>query len=84
MLATIIMQHVFAVDIATVFAPAATFPDFGSLVSVIVKNAVVFAGIISFVLLILGGFSVIVGAGSGDTKKLEGAERPSREQLWGY
>ena len=54
-----------------VFAPAATFNTFGSIVTVIVKNAVVLAGIISFVLLILGGFSVIVGAGSGDTKKLE-------------
>ena len=65
------MHQVFAVDIATVFAPANTFNDFGSIVSVIVKNAFVFAGIISFVLLILGGFGVIVGAGSGDTKKLE-------------
>jgi hypothetical protein len=66
---------VYAVDIADVFAPAATFPTFGLLVSVIVKNAVIFAGIISFVLLILGGFSVIVGAGSGDTKKLEGGRK---------
>jgi hypothetical protein len=66
---------VYAVDIATVFAPANTFKDFGSLVSVIVRNAVIFAGIISFVLLILGGFSVIVGAGSGDTKKLEGGRK---------
>jgi hypothetical protein len=65
------MQQVFAVNIRDVFAPATTFNDFGSIVSVIVKNAVVFAGIISFVLLVLGGFSVIVGAGSGDTKKLE-------------
>ena len=62
-----------AVDIGdpTVFAPAKTFNDFGSIVSVIVKNAFVFAGIISFVLLIFGGLGVIVGAGSGDTKKLE-------------
>ena len=62
---------VYAVDIKTIFAPAATFNDFGSIVTVIVKNAVVFAGIISFVLLILGSFGVIVGAGSGDTKQLE-------------
>lgn len=65
------MQQIFAVNIKDVFAPASTFNDFGSIVSVIVKNAVVFAGIISFVLLILGGFGVIVGAGSGDTKQLE-------------
>jgi hypothetical protein len=62
---------VYAVDIKSIFAPANTFNDFGSIVSVIVKNAFVLAGIISFVLLIFGGFSVIVSAGSGDTKKLE-------------
>ena len=55
----------------SVFAPAQTFPHFGDIVTVIVKNAVVFAGIISFVLLILGGFGIIVGGGSGDTKQLE-------------
>ena len=66
---------IYAVDIKDVFAPAATFGDFGSIVSVIVKNAFVFAGIISFILLILGGFGVIVGAGSGDTKKLEQSKK---------
>lgn len=66
-----------AVDIGNsqVFAPAGTFTNFGSIVSVIVKNAVVLAGIISFILLILGGFGVIVGAGSGDTKKLEQGQK---------
>jgi hypothetical protein len=64
---------IFAVDIGdpSVFAPAATFNNFGAIVTVIVKNAFVFAGIISFVLLIFGGLGIIVGAGSGDTKKLE-------------
>lgn len=62
---------IYAVDIQDVFAPAATFNDFGSIVTIIVKNAVVLAGIISFVLLILGGFGVIMGTGSGDTKQTE-------------
>ena len=69
------MEHVFAVvEIGGpngVFLPGRTFSTFGEIVSLIVKNAVVFAGIISFILLIFGGFGVIVGAGSGDTKKLE-------------
>lgn len=64
-----------AVNIIEVFAPAKTFSTFGDIVSVIVKNAFVFAGIISFILLILGGFGVIVGAGSGDTKKLESSKK---------
>jgi hypothetical protein len=55
----------------TVFAPAEHFTSLGSLVSVIVPNAFVLAGIIAFLLLILGGFGIIAGAGSGDTKKME-------------
>ncbi len=58
-----------------VFAPAGTFDTFGDIVSVVVKNAMVLAGVISFVLLILGGIGVIVGSGSGDTKKLEQARK---------
>ena len=66
---------VYAVDIGTIFAPANTFKDFGSIVTVIVKNAVVFAGIIAFILLVVGGLGVIAGAGSGDTKQMEQSKR---------
>ncbi len=52
-----------------VFSPAEHFTTLGDLVNVIVKNAFVLAGIISFVLLILGGFNFIVSA--GDAKKAE-------------
>ncbi len=70
------MEQIFAqVDIKSVFVPAQTFSSFGAIVSVVVRNAVVLAGVISFLLLILGGFGVIVGAGSGDTKKLEQAKK---------
>lgn len=47
------------------------FDTFGVLVTVIVRNAFVLAGIMSFLLLVFGGFSVIMGAGAGDTKQLE-------------
>ena len=50
-------------------APNPTLTTFGPLVSAVVKNAFVFAGLISFFLLIFGGFQVIVGA--GDPKKAE-------------
>lgn len=69
------MGQVFAVDIKSVFAPASTFNNFGSVVSVVVKNAFVLAGIISFILLIIGGFGLIIGAGSGDSKQMEQAKR---------
>lgn len=54
----------------TVFSPSQNFTTFGDIVSIVVKNAFVLAGIISFVLLILGGFNIIVSA--GDSKKTEG------------
>jgi len=76
LLYTEIMDKVFAqVDIGQAFTPARSFPTFGDLVSVIVKNAFMFAGVITFVLLIFGGFGFIVGAGSGDTKKMEQAQK---------
>lgn len=56
-------------DDPNVFSPAASFPTFGDLVSVIVRNAFVLAGIMCFILLVIGGFGVIMG--SGDTKKAE-------------
>jgi hypothetical protein len=67
------MEKVFAqtpVDIGTAFAPAKSFNTIGSLVSVIVKNAFMLAGVIAFVLLVIGGFGMIAGAG-GDSKSLE-------------
>lgn len=67
------MEQIFAVDIKSL-APA-NFTTFGDIVSIIVRNAVVLAGIISFVLLIFGGFGVIVNAGSGDAKKLEESKK---------
>ena len=70
------MDQVYAqVSIKSVFAPATTFDTFGSIVSVVVKNAFVLAGVISFILLIVGGFGVIMSAGSGDTKQMEQAKK---------
>ncbi len=70
------MEQIFAqaptgIDIQKLISPALKFSTFGVLVTVIVKNAFMLAGVISFILLIFGGFGVIVGAGGGDTKKLE-------------
>ena len=69
------MRQVFAqatsVDIKTIFSPAQSFGTFGDLVSVIVQNAFVIAGVICLALWIFGGFGIIVGAGSGDTKRME-------------
>lgn len=52
-----------------ILAPSQNLNTFGAVVSVIVKNAFMLAGVISFILLIFGGFQVIVSA--GDAKKSE-------------
>lgn len=66
------MEQVYAqVPISDIFAPAKNFSSLGPLVTVIISNAFVLAGIIAFLLLIAGGFGIIAGAGSGDTKKME-------------
>ncbi|MEK7065644.1 MAG: hypothetical protein AAB961_01505 [Patescibacteria group bacterium] len=66
------MERVYAaVDIQSVFGPANAFGTFGELVTVIVKNAFVIAGVIAFLLLVFGAFTIIMGAGAGDTKQLE-------------
>lgn len=69
------MDRVFAaVDIGGTFGQSVSLPSFGALVSAIVKNAFVAAGIISFILLLLGAFGVILGAGEGDSKQMEQAK----------
>lgn len=50
-------------------APNPELTSFGMLITAIVKNSFVLAGIISFILLIFGGFNVIVAA--GDAKKAQ-------------
>lgn len=46
-----------------------TFPDIGSLISVILKNSLTLVGVILLALLIFGGLTFIIGAGSDDSKK---------------
>lgn len=65
------MERVLAVNIGTITQTTQRFSTFGDLVTVIVKNAYVLAGIITLLLLVFGGFTIIMGAGSGDTKQIE-------------
>lgn len=60
-----------AVNIGTITPTTQQYDTFGALVTVIVKNAYVLAGIITLLLLVFGGFTYIIGAGTSDTQKLE-------------
>lgn len=65
------MHKVYAVNIQDIFSPARNIPTFGTLVSVILTNAFVLAGIIGLFFLVFGGITIILGAGGGESKKLE-------------
>jgi hypothetical protein len=65
------MEKVYADVNLSVANLAPGFSTFADVVNVVLRNAFVLAGIIAFVILVFGGFSVIMGAGAGDTKQLE-------------
>jgi hypothetical protein len=70
------MEQVFAqVNLGDPALRVSPFENFGDLVNIIVKNAFVFAGLITFFLLVFGGLSVIMGAGAGDSKKMESGKK---------
>lgn len=56
------------VDISTTYPTAGTFGSIGSLISALLPNIFMIAGVIFVILLIFGGFSVIMNAGKGDSK----------------
>lgn len=65
------MHKIYAVSIQEIYSPAENIPTFGTLVSIIVTNAYILAGLIGLFFLVFGGITIILGAGGGDGKKLE-------------
>lgn len=59
------------ISIKEAFEPAKNFPDISSLFNVLLPNVLVLTGVILLVLLILGGFSFMMGGASGDAQKAE-------------
>jgi len=50
-----------------------TFPSLSTLITLLLQNALVIAGLLLLALLIFGGFTFIMGAGSSDPKKTQQA-----------
>lgn len=70
------MERVYAqVDIGNTFPSITKFDSIGGIVSVIIPNAFMIAGIIAFLLIVFAGFGMIQAAGSGDTKQLESGKK---------
>lgn len=63
---------------------APQFSSLGAMISILLKNAYVIAGVLLFVLLIFGGFSIIMAAGSGDAKKTAQGQKAVTSALIGF
>jgi ABC-type Na+ efflux pump permease subunit len=60
------------------------YQSFGTLVSLVVRNSLSLAGIILFGLIVFGGLSYIISAGSGDAKKTQQAQETLINALIGF
>ena len=83
------MFEVFAVDIGEEFklgnqSIAERFPDLGKLISTILPNIYVLAGIILFLLLIAGGYGIIAGAGAGDSGQVGKGQKAVTAAIIGF
>lgn len=74
----------FAVDIGTEFGPAKTFPTVGKFISTLLPNIYILAGLLLFLLLIFGGFGIIIGAGGDDPKKTGQGKQAVTAALIGF
>ena len=68
----------------TPIGEAEQFKTTGALISIILKNIYVVAGVLLFVLLLFGGISIILGAGGGDPKKTGQGQKAVVAALAGF
>jgi len=61
-----------------------TYQTIGGIVSIILKNVYILAGITLFFLLIFGGIGIIMGAGGGDPKKTAQGQQAVTSALIGF
>ncbi|MBI3380210.1 hypothetical protein HY029_05645 [Candidatus Gottesmanbacteria bacterium] len=66
-----LVKNVYAVNITDEWPLAKVFPDLGSIPSRLLPMALLFGGIIFFVMVIVAGFSIMKGAGSEDAQAKE-------------
>lgn len=73
-----------AVNIADIYEPAQKFGTVGSLISVLLPNIYILAGILLFFLLIAGGIGMIAGAGGGDPQRTGQGQKAVAAALIGF
>lgn len=75
------LKPAFAVDIETTFPLAKTFTSLGQVVSILLKNAFVLAGLIFFFVLLFSGLKYILS--SGNKEQIQKAGSTMTSALWG-
>lgn len=60
------------------------FPTLGHLISAILPNVYILAGIILFILLLFGGFGIIMGAGGGNPEQANKGKQAVTAALLGF
>jgi len=60
------------------------YTTIGPLISSLLKNSLIIAGIILLGLILFGGFGMIASAGSGDSKKAEQSKKTVTSALIGF
>jgi len=86
------MSNLLAVDIGKEWiinptqsiTQAPQFASPGALISILLKNVYVIAGVLLLVLLIFGGISIISSAGGGDAKKTAQGQKAITSALIGF
>ncbi len=61
-----------------------TYSSFSTLINLILRNSITLAGIILIALLIFGGITFIINAGSGDAKKADQGKKTITASLIGF
>jgi len=80
-----VINPVFAqVDIKTSYSLAGIFPDLGTLVSVLLFNAYVLAGVVFFLLILFGGFGIIMGSSGGNPEQTAKGGKAVAAALGGF
>lgn len=61
-----------------------TYKTTGGIISTVLRNVYILAGVLLFLLLIFGGLGIIMGAGSGDAKKTAQGQQAVTQALIGF
>ncbi len=61
-----------------------TYSSVGPLVSSLLKNSLTLAGIIFLILILVSGVTLIAGAGSSDSKKIEQSKKTLTSSIIGF